>query len=296
MKRQILFSAVALMVIWGAEGKLAPPKIEDYTHVCQKSGKTTHYQKSTEPRTTVGTLRKGCAILRELGLDAALDESVLCRYCVSAEKLKLPRFATVSIRPEKTLWRKGDKVEVVRTGRNDTDWWVVAPIGHRYWVNAKYIDADGNILGNNVCIRLRPDLQDPARGHADRCMKMRILPKAAGDPVDWVPVEWDEEWTIPCSSSDFENVEYGEGEDASLDRIFRHLEWTIKGKRRKAIPSADGVYAGRSRKCAEVIGGERAMRESLFVVKKTKLMLLFVHTFAKNYGIMLARTEKGCRQ
>ena len=233
--RKIIFAAVALMAISGVEGKLAPPKIEDYTHVCRKCGKTTHYRKSAEPRTTVETLRKGCASLRELGLDIVLDESVLCRHCVSAEKLKLPRFATVRCRPEKTSWRKGDRVEVVSTkSGNVHDWWTVAQIGHRYWVNAKYIDSDGNILGNNVCIRLRPDLRDPASGHADRSMKMRILPRAAGDPVDWVPVEWDEAWSISCPQSCFENVEYGEGEDASLDRIFKHLEWTIKGKRHKA--------------------------------------------------------------
>ena len=232
--RKILFAVIALMAVWGAEGKLAPPKIEDYTYVCQKCGKTTHYRKSTEPCTTVETLRKGCATLRELGLDVVLDESVLCRHCVSAEKLKLPRFATVRCRPEKTLWRRGDRVEVVTTGRKDGDWWTVVPIGHRYWVNAKYIDAEGNILGNNVCIRLRPDLQDSTSGHVYRGIKMRILPKAAGDPVEWVPVEWVKEWLTPCPPSCFENVEYGEGEDASLDRIFRHLEWTIKGKRHKA--------------------------------------------------------------
>ena len=228
--------ALVAVAVWGAEGKLAPPKIEDYTHVCRKCGKTTHYRKSDEPRTTVETLRKGCATLRELGLDVILDESVLCRHCVSAEKLKLPRFATVRYRPEKTLWRNGDRVEIVTTGRKVGDWWTVAPVGYRFWVNAKYIDADGNILGNNVCIRLHPDLQDPASGHADRSMKMRILPRAAGDPVDWVPVEWEEPWIwiTPCRPSDFENVEYGEGEDASLDRIFKHLEWTIKGKRHKA--------------------------------------------------------------
>ena len=234
MKKTILFAVIVLMAVWGAEGKLAPPKIEDYTYVCQKCGKTTHYRKSTEPRTTVETLRKGCATLRELGLDVVLDESVLCRHCVSAEKLKLPRFATVRCRPEKTLWRRGDRVEVVTTGRKDGDWWTVAPVGHRFWVNAKYIDAEGNILGDNVCIRLRPDLQEPASGHADKNKKMRILPKAAGDPVEWVPVEWVKEWLTPCPPSCFENVEYGEGEDASLDRIFKHLEWTIKGKRHKA--------------------------------------------------------------
>ncbi len=120
------------------------------------------------------------------------------------------------------------------TGRKDGDWWTVAPVGHRFWVNAKYIDAEGNILGDNVCIRLRPDLQEPASGHADKNKKMRILPKVAGDPVDWVPVEWEESWITPCPLGCFENVEYGEGEDASLDRIFKHLEWTIKGKRHKA--------------------------------------------------------------
>ncbi len=235
MDLRMIFAALAAVAIWYAEGKLAPPKIEDYTHVCQKCGKVTHYPKSyTEPRSTVERLRDGCAKLRSLGLDITLDESVLCRHCVSSETLKLPRFATVRCRPENTLWRKGDRVEVVTTGRNNTDWWTVAPIGHRYWVNAKYIDADGNILGNNVCIRLCPKLQDPASGHADRSMKMRILPKAVGDPADWVPVEWDEAWPTRCPPSCFENMEYGEGEDASHDRIFKHLEWTIKGKRRRA--------------------------------------------------------------
>ena len=137
MNIRMMCVALVAVAVWGAEGKLAPPKIEDYTHVCRKCGKTTHYRKSDEPRTTVETLRKGCATLRELGLDVVLDESVLCRHCVSAEKLKLPRFATVRCRPEKTLWRKGDRVEIVTTGRKDGDWWTVAPVGYRLWVSAK---------------------------------------------------------------------------------------------------------------------------------------------------------------
>ena len=234
MNIRIICAALVAVAIGGAEGKLAPPKIEDYTHVCRKCGKTTHYPTSgLGPRSFVAEYRKGCANIRELGLDVTLDESVLCRYCVSAKKLKLPRFATVRCRPEKTFWRKGDRVEVVTTGRNNADWWTVALIGHRYWVNAKYIDAHGNILGDNVCIRLRPDLRDSVSGHADRGMRMRILPKASGDPADWVPVEWDKAWPTRCPPSCFEDVEYGEGEDASLDRIFKHLEWTIKGQRRR---------------------------------------------------------------
>ena len=238
LTKAIFFLSLALAGV--VEAKLAPQKLEDYTHVCQKCGKTTHYPTSEwEPRSFIAEYRKGCATLRELGLDVALDESVLCRHCVSAEKLRLPRFATVRCRPEKTLWRKGDKVEVVRTKSQPCQCWLcyqweVVPFGNRYWVNGRYIDADGNILGENVCIRLHPDLQDPASGHADRSMKMRILPKALGDPADWVPVEWHDRMTDFCPSACFENVEYGEGEDASLERIFKHLEWTIKGKRRKA--------------------------------------------------------------
>ena len=225
LTKAIFFLSLALAGV--VEAKLAPPKLEDYTHVCQKCGKTTHYPTSEwEPRSFIAEYRKGCATLRELGLDVALDESVLCRHCVSAEKLRLPRFATVKCRPEKTLWRKGDKVEVVRTKSQPCECWLcyqweVVPRGNRYWVNGRYIDADGNILGDNVCIRLHPDLQDPASGHADRSMKMRILPKALGDPADWVPVEWHDRMTDFCPSACFENVEYGEGE-------------TIKGKRRKA--------------------------------------------------------------
>ena len=238
LTKAIFFLSLALAGV--VEAKLAPPKLEDYTHVCQKCGKTTHYPTSEwEPRSFIAEYRKGCATLRELGLDVALDESILCRYCISAEKLRLPRFATVRCRPEKTLWRKGDKVEVVRTKSQPCECWLcyqweVVPRGNRYWVNGRYIDADGNILGDNVCIRLHPDLQDPASGHADRSMKMRILPKALGDPADWVPVEWHDQMTDFYPSACFENVEYGEGEDASLERIFKHLEWTIKGKRRKA--------------------------------------------------------------
>ena len=101
LARLILVSSLALAVV--AEAKLAPPKLEDYTHVCKKCGGVTHYPESyTEPRSTIEGLRDGCAKLRALGLDITLDESVLCRHCVSADKLKIPRFATVVCRPEKS--------------------------------------------------------------------------------------------------------------------------------------------------------------------------------------------------
>ena len=72
---------LTLAIAAAAEAKLAPPKLEDYTHVCKKCGGATHYPKSyTEPRSTVEGLRDGCAKLRSLGLDISLDESVLCRH------------------------------------------------------------------------------------------------------------------------------------------------------------------------------------------------------------------------
>ena len=42
MNIRMIGVALVAVVVWGAEGKLAPPKIEDYTHVCRKCGKTTH--------------------------------------------------------------------------------------------------------------------------------------------------------------------------------------------------------------------------------------------------------------
>lgn len=59
MMKEMIVALVVAAMIGAAEGHKA--KIEDYTHVCQKCGKTTHYpvSKSLEPRTTVEKLRKG---------------------------------------------------------------------------------------------------------------------------------------------------------------------------------------------------------------------------------------------
>ena len=52
LTRIILVSSLALAAV--AEAKLAPPKLEDYTHECKKCGGATHYPKSyTEPRSTL---------------------------------------------------------------------------------------------------------------------------------------------------------------------------------------------------------------------------------------------------
>ena len=107
MDLRMICAALTAVAIWYAEGKLAPPKIEDYTHVCQKCGKVTHYPKSyTEPRSTVERLRDGCAKLRSLGLDITLDESVLCRHCVSSETLKL-REGGCSVTPTSARFPSG---------------------------------------------------------------------------------------------------------------------------------------------------------------------------------------------
>ena len=225
LRRGILVSSLAFAAV--AEAEPLPPKLEDYTHVCKMCGYVTHYPKSyTKPRSMVERLRDGCAKLRSLGLDITLDESVLCRHCVSADKLKIPRFATVVGRADHSNRRIGDKVEYLYS-RVGTSWWYVAPRGNRYWVNHRYIDDDGNILGNNVCIRLHPDLKDPADGHANKGDKMKILCKDG----DWVGVDWRAPYPIPWPASCFGDVEYGEGEDASLSRIVNHFEWSIKGRR-----------------------------------------------------------------
>ncbi len=224
--RIILVSSIALAV--AVEAKLAPPKLEDYTHVCKKCGKTTHYPKSyTEPRSTVERLRDGCAKLRSLGLDIMLDESVLCRHCVSADKLKIPRFTTVVSRPEKSNLRPGDKVEFLYLTGHE---WRVVPKENRVWVNRKYIDDQGNILGNNVCIRLRPSTEGTWYSHVNKGTKVKILEVRQ----EWVAVEWHNPWPDIVPPSCFGKIEYGEGEDASLSRIVNRLEWSIKGRRSRA--------------------------------------------------------------
>ena len=228
--RIIFVSSLALAAV--AEAKLAPPKLEDYTHVCKKCGGATHYSMSyTEPRSTVEGLRDGCAKLRSLGLDITLDESVLCRHCVSADKLKIPRFATVVMQPEKSNLRPGDKVEFLYF--TDYEWgceWRVVPKGNRVWVNRKYIDDDGNILGNNVCIRLRPSIEGTWYSHVNKGTKVKILEARQ----DWVAVEWHDSRPDMAPPSCFGELEYGEGEDASLSRIVNRLEWIIKGRRSRA--------------------------------------------------------------
>ena len=229
LTKAILVSSLAIAAT--AEAKLAPPKLEDYSHVCQKCGKTTHYPKSyTEPRSTVEGLRDGCAKLRSLGLDITLDESVLCRHCVSADKLKIPRFAMVVSRPEKSNLRPGDKVEYLYFPDPDWKWWSVVPKGNRVWVNRKYIDDEGNILGNNVCIRLRPSTEGTWYSHVNKGTKVKILEAQQ----DWVAVEWHNPWPDIVPPSCLGEIEYGEGEDASLSRIVNRLEWIIKERRSRA--------------------------------------------------------------
>ena len=65
MNIRMICVALVAVAIGGAEGKLAPPKIEDYTHFCRKCGKTTHYPTSgLGPRSFIAEYRKGCANLR----------------------------------------------------------------------------------------------------------------------------------------------------------------------------------------------------------------------------------------
>ena len=226
----ILTLIAAVAMVCGAEDKTG---IEDYTHVCQKCGKTTHYRGCCiEPRRVVEELRNGCETLRGLGLDIVLDESVLCRHCVSAEKLKLPRFATIdSCPPWKTPFRKGDRVEVVSRSSSNCDFCYVIPKSNKFWVDSRQIDAEGNILDDGVRVRIHPDMQDDARDCVNKGDKLRLLPRSSGDPVGWVPVEWSRFFIVACRMSCFKDIEYDEGEDASLLRITSHLTWVLNGRR-----------------------------------------------------------------
>ena len=41
------------------------------------------------------------------------------------------------------------------------------PLGNRYWVNGRYIDAEGNILGDNILVKTFCAFKEVLSGTAD---------------------------------------------------------------------------------------------------------------------------------
>ena len=183
--------------------------------------------------------RDEAANLKALGLDIAVDESVLCQKCKSAEELGLPTAGTIVKRPdkgseaEKFAWHIGDKVRI--TEAYDSGWCRVLPASSNAWVSAGYISEKGNILGDGVSIRLAPRSDATVLGSLYRAHPpLKRLPARPGDPADWVRVEWppedDHYLGYSVKSRFIGDLSYDEKDFVAPCRIDR-LAWIINGKR-----------------------------------------------------------------
>ena len=183
--------------------------------------------------------RDEAASLRAMGLDIALDETVLCQKCKSAEELGLPTAGTIVKRPdkgseaEKFAWHIGDKVRI--TEAYDSGWCRVLPASSNAWVSAEYISENGNILGDGVRIRLAPSLDATVLGSLYKAHPpLKRLPARPDDPVGWACVEWppedDHYLGYSVKSRFIGDLSYDEKDFVAPCRIDK-LAWIINGKR-----------------------------------------------------------------
>ena len=218
----------------------AMPRPAGFEYVCKKCGNHTVYLENTRQMANVLARRRDeAASLRALGLDIALDETVLCQKCKSAEELGLPTAGTIVKRPdkgsevEKFAWHIGDKVRI--TEAYDSGWCRVLPASSNAWVSARYISEKGNILGDGVRIRLAPSLDATVLGSLYRAHPpLKRLPARPGDPADWVRVEWppedDHYLGYSVKSRFIGDLSYDEKDFVAPCRIDK-LAWIINGKR-----------------------------------------------------------------
>ena len=219
------------------------PRPVGFEYVCRKCGAHTVYPKNTMQMANVLARRRDeAASLKALGLDIAVDESVLCQKCRSAEELGLPTAGTVVKRPAKDseakrfLWNIGEKVRIIEA--DYPGWYRVLPELREAWVSAKYISETGEILGDGVNIRRSPNLDATIICSVYKMHPpMKRLPVRPGDPSDWVRVEWphgcegyDGSRCYNVKSRYIGDLSYDEKDFVSPSRINR-LAWIVNGKR-----------------------------------------------------------------
>jgi hypothetical protein len=216
------------------------PRPAGFEYVCKKCGNHTVYLENTRQMANVLARRRDEATsLRALGLDIALDETVLCQKCKSAEELGLPTAGTIVKRPDKGseaerfAWHIGDKVRITEV--YDFGWCRVLPASSNAWVSAGDISEKGNILGDGVRIRLAPSLDATVLGSLYKAHPpLKRLPGRPGDPADWVRVEWPPEndgyLGYSVNSRFIGDLSYDEKDFVAPCRIDK-LAWIINGKR-----------------------------------------------------------------
>ena len=156
--------------------KMAMPKPEDFEYVCPKCGTKTVYPQNRRSRRSY---------------------------------LRTLRDGVASLKA-KGLNIELDESCLCRNCGKDI------PITIQAWVSRKYFSDAGQVLGDEVRVRLKADLTSAIVGWLSKGESVKVLNRQEGDPSDWVRIEW---------RQDEDAVRFGK------------LCWVINGHKVKAEPS-----------------------------------------------------------
>ena len=146
--------------------KMAMPQPERFEYVCKNCGMHTVYPRNNRRMAnTLSRYRDDAASLRALGLDIALDESVLCQKCNPFTQECWINEKYIS----ETGELLGDNVNIRSAPRSDSQ--VLRTISRYELLSRKRIFKDSS----------NDDESENAR--------LRRLPARPGDPADWVRID-----------------------------------------------------------------------------------------------------------
>ena len=221
------------------------PKDESYEYACPVCGLKTHYAHGKYWIVKkLDTLRAAAARLKGKGLNVELDERCMCHACgrdivpTGGEIVKIP-----TIEPAKSnfCWRAGDKIVIRSIDRLSCRF---DPSDPEYWIYGKYVSPKGELLGSMVRVRTRPDVESAVYSQLSgrNYWRLKILPRRAGDPADWVrvekPVPKNDSSSSYAEDGHFEvfrtyvgNFTYGDRPDYEYGRgRLEWLLWKINGR------------------------------------------------------------------
>ena len=146
--------------------KMAMPQPERFEYVCKKCGTHTVYPANIRRMAnTLARFRDDAASLRALGLDIALDESVLCQKCNPFTQECWINAKYIS----ETGELLGDNVNIRSAPKLDSQ--VLRTISRYELLSRKRI------------------FKDPSNDDESENARLKRLPARPGDPADWVRID-----------------------------------------------------------------------------------------------------------
>jgi len=213
------------------------PESVAYDYVCKGCAKWTHYPRNYEGlKEELAFYRDGVIKLRGMGLNITLDESALCRHCVSLKSLGLPNGGEIVAKPKdereaaKFGLRIGDKVRIREIRGDELE---ILPQKLEYWICEKHLDADDKVTVDDVRIRYVPLEKGDGACVVGKGTKILRLPRQGTDPKGWARIElpkcgWSAAYYV--NRHVVGKYLYDEGTDAVPMRI-KKLAWIINGTR-----------------------------------------------------------------